>query len=128
MHYKQKSQFLDDHSYKMKLHALQSYNNQSSLEESPISNRFREDSDHSPEPYLYPESLQPFNHLKNTKAYDLKQKVIDLLSKLKDWLHELCLTDACINEVSEQLDPIINEIKEGYVEESNDSCWFNCLP
>lgn len=41
----------------------------------------------------------------------------------------MCLTEACINEVSEQLEPIINEIKEGYVEESNnDSCWFSCLP
>lgn len=48
MHYKQKSQFFDEHSYKLRPQALQLYNNQSSLEESPISNRFREDSDHSP--------------------------------------------------------------------------------
>lgn len=44
--------------------------------------------------------MQPFN---SKKTYDLKQKVVDLLAKLKDWLNELCLTEACMAEVNEQL-------------------------
>jgi hypothetical protein len=47
---------------------------------------------------------------------------------LKDWLQELCLTETCINEVSEQLEPIIDEIKEINEEESENSYCLSGLP
>ena len=110
MHFKQSSlalRFLDDPSRQR--NASLHYNH-SSLEESPIPTHFREDSDHSPEHYLYPESLQRNRNAR--RVYDVKQRIVGLLEKLKEWLQELCLTDACMNEVREQLEPIIGEIKE----------------
>ena len=46
------------------------------------------------------------------KFINLKVEVTNLLTKLKEWLVELCLTENCTAEVNEQLEPIINEIVE----------------
>jgi hypothetical protein len=54
----------------------------------------------------------------------LKHRIVGLLERLRDWLQELCLTDSCMHEVGEQLEPIIDEIKEA-AEEDGDSCWFS---
>jgi hypothetical protein len=71
----------------------------SSLPESPIAGPSLEDSDHSPDPYLYPTTYQPKRH-KISRHLNLKITVTNLLSQLKEWLVELCLTEHCVREVS----------------------------
>lgn len=94
MHFKKGS-----HPARPPLH-LSNHRNHSSLEESPILTQSPSASPHSPH-YLYPESLE--RNRGTGVAMGLKQRIVGLMEKLREWLQELCLTETCMHEVSEQL-------------------------
>ena len=61
-----------------------------------------EDSPRSPDPYLYPTTYQP-KSIHIPKQINLNLTITNLLTQLKDWLIELCLSEHCVTEVCEQL-------------------------
>ena len=85
----------------------QLYHNQD-LPESPIPSQ-REESDDSHEADLYPATYQPHHH-QLPRHLNLQQTVTRLMSQLKEWLIDLCLTEHSAAEAKEQLEPIIEEL------------------
>jgi hypothetical protein len=77
MHFKQGS-----HPIRPPLH-LSIHRNHTSLEESPILTQSPSPSQNSPH-YLYPESLE--RNRGPAVAMGLKQRIVGLLEKLRDWL------------------------------------------